>query len=78
MRSFVSGLARFYPCWHCASHLQEHLKTNPPIVDSNSTLSDWFCKVHNNVNARQGKPEFDCSQVFARWRTQRKECTDEE
>ncbi|KAJ8322802.1 hypothetical protein BDV3_006904 [Batrachochytrium dendrobatidis] len=74
MRSFIHGLARFYPCWYCASHLQEHIKSNPPQVDSNKDLSVWFCKVHNEVNERQGKPVFDCSTTFARWRTQSKEC----
>jgi hypothetical protein len=37
-------------------------------TDSNVLLSDWLCNVHNKVNKRLGKPEFDCSKVLERWR----------
>jgi FAD-linked sulfhydryl oxidase len=68
MRGFIDGLSKFYPCGYCAEHLQQDMKSTPPAVDSNTSLSKWFCDIHNNVNARQGKPKFDCSKVFERWR----------
>jgi FAD-linked sulfhydryl oxidase len=68
MNAFIDGLSRFYPCGYCADHLQKEIKENPPKVKSNVELSDWFCQIHNEVNERQGKPKFDCSQVFERWR----------
>jgi FAD-linked sulfhydryl oxidase len=68
MLGMIDGLSRFYPCWYCADHLKEELKTNPPKVKSNIELSEWFCQIHNEVNLRQGKPLFDCSKVFERWR----------
>ena len=27
-----------------------------------------MCEMHNRVNVKLGKPEFDCSKVFQRWR----------
>jgi FAD-linked sulfhydryl oxidase len=68
MKAFIHGLSKFYPCWYCADHLKSELKRNPPKVGSNVELSEWFCQIHNEVNERQGKPQFDCSKVFERWR----------
>ncbi|CAL1526319.1 unnamed protein product [Lymnaea stagnalis] len=68
MKKFIALLSMFYPCHKCASHLREDLKTNIPETCSNIKLSDWFCKLHNSVNVRLGKVEFDCSKVLERWR----------
>jgi len=68
MASFISLFSQFYPCHKCAAHLREELKTNKPDSSSNRNLSQWFCELHNNVNVRLGKPEFDCSKVLERWR----------
>ena len=42
---------------------------NPPIVDTRVNFSKWVCELHNEVNDRLGKPQFDCSKVLERWRT---------
>jgi mitochondrial FAD-linked sulfhydryl oxidase len=68
MLNFINGLARFYPCSYCAEHLQLEMKSTPPKLNSNRDLSEWFCQMHNEVNKIQGKPIFDCSKVFERWR----------
>jgi FAD-linked sulfhydryl oxidase len=78
MLGFIDGLAQFYPCEECASHLQYEVVENPPKVKNNVELSDWFCQIHNEVNIRQGKPTFDCSKVFERWRTGRKSCFEDQ
>lgn len=44
------------------------LKADPPQVESQHSLSQWLCKLHNRVNVKIGKPEFDCSKVNERWR----------
>jgi FAD-linked sulfhydryl oxidase len=31
-------------------------------------LSQWLCRIHNEINRRLGKQEFDCSKVDERWR----------
>ncbi|CAB0018216.1 unnamed protein product [Nesidiocoris tenuis] len=36
-----------------------------PICDA---LVGWFCQLHNRVNRRLGKPLFDCSKVWQRWK----------
>jgi hypothetical protein len=46
---------------HSADHFQEMLKKHPPQTASRASLSNWACSVHNIVNIRLGKPEFDCS-----------------
>ncbi len=44
------------------------LKTNQPDASSRHNLSQWMCRLHNDINIRLGKPEFDCSKVDERWR----------
>jgi len=75
MRSFLDGLGEFYPCGHCRAHLREQMSESPPVVTSASELSKWLCKIHNEVNVMLGKPLFDCSRVFERYRDGPKDST---
>lgn len=51
------------------SHLYVfRIKQDPPRTESQEALSQWLCKMHNRVNVKIGKPEFDCSKVNERWR----------
>jgi len=69
MQSFLRIFSEFYPCKPCAKYLVKELKEHPPQVETKSALSVWVCQLHNEVNARLGKPIFDCSKVDERWRT---------
>lgn len=68
MNDFIRLFSKFYPCGHCASHLRGELNKNPPETGGRSALANWFCRIHNEVNAMLGKPLFDCSKVDERWR----------
>ncbi|KAJ1561532.1 hypothetical protein HK096_004352 [Nowakowskiella sp. JEL0078] len=68
MQQFLSTFSQFYPCGYCASHLQNEMEKNKPRVENNKNLSLWMCEVHNEVNEKLGKPKFDCSKVFERWK----------
>jgi len=68
MRSMMEGLAEFYPCHYCAAHLQQQIQESPPEVTSGSQLSQWLCRIHNEVNEMLGKPVFDCARAMERWR----------
>ena len=68
MLSLLKSLPSLYPCGHCASHLGENMKENPPKVGSRFELSRWLCERHNDVNVRLGKEKFDCARVDERWK----------
>lgn len=61
MVHFFSLLGTFYPCTECAAHFREMLKEHPVEAQDNRQLSLWLCRVHNIVNNRLGKPQFQCT-----------------
>ncbi|KIJ11864.1 hypothetical protein PAXINDRAFT_171598, partial [Paxillus involutus ATCC 200175] len=68
MLNLLYSLPVLYPCSHCASHLGEETKRNPPDVSGRIALSRWLCERHNEVNERLGKETFDCAKTDERWR----------
>ncbi|KAL7006948.1 Flavin-linked sulfhydryl oxidase of the mitochondrial IMS [Cystobasidiomycetes sp. EMM_F5] len=63
------SLPSLYPCRYCADELEKEMKRlGPPDVSSRWSLSQWLCQIHNEVNTRLGKQEFDCSRVLERWK----------
>ncbi|CAM1302948.1 GFER (predicted) [Pycnogonum litorale] len=67
MSKFVQLFSKFYPCDHCAQDLRESVKKKPPDTKSRYDLSQWMCQLHNEVNRKLGKPQFDCKLVDERW-----------
>jgi len=60
LKSYFHLFSRLYPCGECAAEFQALLKQYPPQTSSRKAASLWLCHVHNQVNERLGKPEFDC------------------
>ncbi|KAI8970129.1 ERV/ALR sulfhydryl oxidase domain-containing protein [Mycotypha africana] len=65
MRAFMKSFFENYPC--LGEDLKREMEEEPIRVGSRRKLSDWLCRQHNKVNAKLGKPMFDCSKVFDRW-----------
>ncbi|XP_050075657.1 FAD-linked sulfhydryl oxidase ALR [Anopheles maculipalpis] len=68
VRTFFTSFSKLYPCEYCAKDFQQELKDMPPDTKSQHALSQWLCRIHNRVNMKLGKPEFDCTKVNERWR----------
>ncbi|KAG9085184.1 hypothetical protein FS749_004628 [Ceratobasidium sp. UAMH 11750] len=63
LKSFFYLTSRLYPCGECAVEFQSLLKQYPPQTSSRMVSALWLCHVHNLVNARLKKPEFDCTKL---------------
>ncbi|KAI0074831.1 hypothetical protein K474DRAFT_1600804 [Panus rudis PR-1116 ss-1] len=65
LSSYFHLLSRLYPCGECAQEFQQLLKKYPPQTSSRRAAATWLCHVHNQVNLRLHKPEFDCANLDA-------------
>ncbi|KAJ6593362.1 ERV/ALR sulfhydryl oxidase domain-containing protein [Mycena capillaripes] len=63
LNSYFHLLSRLYPCGECAAEFQMLLKKYPPQTSSRRAASLWLCSVHNVVNERLHKEEFDCAHL---------------
>lgn len=61
IESFIDTLSKYYPCEVCGEHLKTFKRENPPQLDSRHNLQQWFCKLHNSVNAKLGKKFYNCN-----------------
>lgn len=64
LKLFILMFGQVYPCGDCARHFQKLLKKYPPQVGSRQIAATWGCHIHNKVNERLDKPEYDCSKIL--------------
>jgi hypothetical protein len=61
MKGFILGIPYILPCTNCSEHAKAHIEKNYKKLDyicsGRTQLFDFFCKFHNYVNKRYGKPE---------------------
>ncbi|XP_045187669.2 uncharacterized protein LOC123545408 [Mercenaria mercenaria] len=65
MRRFMYQIAEFYPSTNFY-YITSLFNDEPDTTDRESFMN-WMCRAHNYVNARRGKPEFDCNEVWDHW-----------
>lgn len=64
LAAYIKYFAKLYPCGDCATHFQDLLQKFPPQTSSRVAAAQWGCAVHNKVNTRLQKPEYDCSSIL--------------
>ncbi|KAK3291926.1 ERV/ALR sulfhydryl oxidase domain-containing protein [Chaetomium fimeti] len=63
LETYMRLFARLYPCGECAAHFQKLLRKYPPQTSGRNAAAGWACFVHNEVNKRLKKEEFDCNKI---------------
>ncbi|EGW30023.1 uncharacterized protein SPAPADRAFT_63641 [Spathaspora passalidarum NRRL Y-27907] len=64
LETFIQLFAQVYPCGDCARHFTGLLAKYPPQTTSRKAAALWGCDVHNKVNEKLHKPEYDCSKIL--------------
>lgn len=64
LKQYLYLFAQVYPCGDCARHFQKLLQKYPPQVGSRKTAAIWGCHIHNKVNEKLKKPEYDCTTIL--------------
>lgn len=64
LQLYIHLFAQVYPCGDCARHFQKLLARYPPQVGSRKTAALWGCDIHNKVNSKLKKPEYDCTKIL--------------
>lgn len=60
---FVNMLVEHLPCEECATHLRKWIVERPFVIDTSEAVHEWFVDLHNCVNARHQKPEWNATTV---------------
>ncbi|KAG5924029.1 hypothetical protein E4U53_003482 [Claviceps sorghi] len=63
LESFFQLFGRLYPCGDCARHFREMMIKYPPQTSTRNAAAGWLCSVHNVVNKRLKKAQFDCTKI---------------
>lgn len=64
LKQYIHLFAQVYPCGDCARHFQKLLQKYPVQVETRKTAALWGCHIHNKVNERLEKPEYDCTTIL--------------
>lgn len=64
LTNYITLFAQVYPCGDCARHFQKLLSKYPPQTKSRKTAALWGCDIHNKVNERLKKPQYDCTKIL--------------
>merc|ERR1719419_58105 len=60
-------IASTIQCRECKGHYQTWIKKQPPLVSDRTSLSKWLFRLHNDVNQRTSKPQFQWDKYEQRW-----------
>lgn len=68
-QSFLFYFAELFPCRVCGRHFQMMLSDSPPEFKTRDEFVLYVCDLHNQVNVRLDKSQFECSlpALNARW-----------
>jgi len=54
-------------CGYCRGHYKKWIQEYPPVVTDRSSLNQWMFRLHNDVNQRTNKPQFEWGKYSQRW-----------
>jgi hypothetical protein len=68
MKGFIRGIVYILPCSDCSAHatsfIEDPNNNLDTICNSRENLFDFFCRFHNYVNKRYGKPEMSTADAY--------------
>lgn len=71
----VNSIEKIFPCEECKGHFKDMIAQNPLVDSSKKDVIYYFCGLHNKVNIRLEKREFDCDEAYNYWKNEGCGCT---
>lgn len=63
MATYLYLFSKFYPCMECSKHMMDYMNKVSPKTEGRDSLQMWLCRLHNDVNAKLGKKQYDLSDI---------------
>lgn len=66
-KNFFENLSHVIPCDVCMGHYKQNIRKHPIQLDSKESLAKWLHKIHNLVNVKNNKDEFEYEEFIKKY-----------
>tara|TARA_B100000767_G_scaffold268195_1_gene288064 strand:+ start:424 stop:819 length:396 start_codon:yes stop_codon:yes gene_type:complete len=66
-KNFFENLSHVIPCDVCRSHYKQNIRKHPIQLESKESLAKWLHNIHNLVNVKNNKDEFEYEEFIKKY-----------
>ena len=66
-KNFFENLSHVIPCDVCRDHYKQNIRKHPIQLESKESLAKWLHNIHNLVNVKNNKDEFEYEEFIKKY-----------